>query len=428
MSAPPNLFARRLSALGPGVLFAGAAVGVSHLVQSTRAGAQMGLSLLLLVLLANVIKYPAFRFGPHYAAATGTSLLTGYRKRGRPALVLYAVLTLGTMFTVAAAVALVTAGLAKYVFSLPGSPLHIASGLAAVCAVMAALGGYRWLDRISKVVVAVFSLATIAATVLAIGKLPSEAVQLMPDFSAMTKPEVLFLAALIGWMPSAIDISAWQSIWTLNREGQRKGAPREKGVRLRDVTFDFHVGYISTALLAVCFLLLGASVMYGQELRAKPHEFAGQLIDLYTQTLGAGSRPIIAGAAVLVMFSTTLTVMDGFPRALSALIHNLREEGEPTLSGDGRRDPIYVASSATLVIGAVVVLQFLTGSLRGMVDLATTLSFLTAPALATLNHLAVVGDEVSEDSRPPGWLLTFSLLAIVAQAAFALYYLSVRFG
>ena len=50
-----------------GLLLAGAAVGVSHLVQSTRAGAAYGFGLILLVLLANVVKYPAFRFGPRSA-------------------------------------------------------------------------------------------------------------------------------------------------------------------------------------------------------------------------------------------------------------------------------------------------------------------------------------------------------------------------
>ena len=48
-----------LKALGPGLLWAGAAVGVSHLVQSTRAGATYGFALLGIVLLANVFKYPA---------------------------------------------------------------------------------------------------------------------------------------------------------------------------------------------------------------------------------------------------------------------------------------------------------------------------------------------------------------------------------
>src|SRR5690606_3064481 len=64
---PPRTLGK---ALGPGLLFAGAAVGVSHLVQSTRAGASFGLALMVFVLAANVFKYPAFQFGPRYAIAT----------------------------------------------------------------------------------------------------------------------------------------------------------------------------------------------------------------------------------------------------------------------------------------------------------------------------------------------------------------------
>ena len=72
-----------LRSLGPGLLFAGAAVGVSHLVQSTRAGADFGFSLLWALLLANLFKYPFFQFGPRYAAATGETLLDGYKKLGK---------------------------------------------------------------------------------------------------------------------------------------------------------------------------------------------------------------------------------------------------------------------------------------------------------------------------------------------------------
>ena len=42
--------------LGPGLLYAGAAIGVSHLVQSTRAGAEFGYGLVWAVLLANFLK------------------------------------------------------------------------------------------------------------------------------------------------------------------------------------------------------------------------------------------------------------------------------------------------------------------------------------------------------------------------------------
>ena len=56
--------------LGPGLLFAGAAIGVSHLVQSTKAGAEFGFGLIWALILSNIFKYPFFLYGPKYAAAT----------------------------------------------------------------------------------------------------------------------------------------------------------------------------------------------------------------------------------------------------------------------------------------------------------------------------------------------------------------------
>lgn len=71
-----------LKTLGPGLLYAGAAVGVSHLVQSTRAGASYGFELIWVVIAANVIKYPFFEFAPRYASATGKSLVDGIKDFG----------------------------------------------------------------------------------------------------------------------------------------------------------------------------------------------------------------------------------------------------------------------------------------------------------------------------------------------------------
>ena len=88
-----------LKKLGPGLLFAGAAIGVSHLVQSTRAGADFGFGLVWALILVNLFKYPFFQFGPRYAMATGETLLDGYKKLGKGILVTYFVLTFATMFT-----------------------------------------------------------------------------------------------------------------------------------------------------------------------------------------------------------------------------------------------------------------------------------------------------------------------------------------
>ena len=63
---------------GPGILFASTAIGVSHLVQSTRAGAEYGFLLLGFVILATVLKYPFFEYGSRYANVTGTSIIDGF--------------------------------------------------------------------------------------------------------------------------------------------------------------------------------------------------------------------------------------------------------------------------------------------------------------------------------------------------------------
>jgi len=99
----------KLKNFGPGLLFAGAAIGVSHLVQSTRAGADFGLGIIWALLLVNLFKYPFFQFGPRYATATGESLLEGYLKLGKGVLTVYFIISLATIFTIQTAVTIVTA-------------------------------------------------------------------------------------------------------------------------------------------------------------------------------------------------------------------------------------------------------------------------------------------------------------------------------
>ena len=70
-----NRFSSLKKTLGPGILFASTAIGVSHLVQSTQAGALFGFGLIWAIILANILKYPFFEFGSRYASATGKVLL-----------------------------------------------------------------------------------------------------------------------------------------------------------------------------------------------------------------------------------------------------------------------------------------------------------------------------------------------------------------
>ena len=427
------------TAFGPGLLFAGAAVGVSHLVQSTRAGASFGLSMLIIVILANIIKFPGFRFGPQYAAATGHSLIDGYRRQGRWTLALFTLLTAGTMFIVIAVVTLVTAGVGIAVFGLEplldatvgaaAGPAVVSALIMILAAVLLAGGGYVWLDRFVKIVMPVLTICTLAAMFMALGRIDWSWSALVPGPAVFDLAGIAFCVALIGWMPAPVDISVWSSLWAVARAKHqpRKPAPR-------DVLLDFDIGYGATMLLALAFVLLGTGMMFGQGLAFEnnPAKFSAQVVDLYTTTLGGWSGPIIGAAAFLVMLSTSVTVIDGFPRVIAALVVQLRLAFAPQAASasvplEGDRH-VYRISFAILCAGALAILFWGMSSFTALVDLATTLSFLTAPLLAFFNHRAVHAPEVPRDQQPGAGMTAFSWVSIVLQTAFALYFLWFKFG
>ena len=153
--------------LGPGLLFAGAAIGVSHLVQSTRAGADFGFGLLWALILSNLFKYPFFLFGPKYSLATGESLLDGYYKLGKYVLLIYLFLSLITMFTIQSAVTIVTAGLAIELFGITTNITIWAFLIIFLCLLILLIGRYKLLDNLMKFVIILLAISTLLAVLFA---------------------------------------------------------------------------------------------------------------------------------------------------------------------------------------------------------------------------------------------------------------------
>lgn len=403
--------------LGPGLVWAAAAIGVSHLVQSTRAGAAYGFALVGVVILVIVLKYPFFEFGPRYAGATGESLLDGYRRLGSWAVAVFLLMTFGTMFTVLAVVTVVTASLATQVLGPWLSPAGYSAVLLAVCALILIPGRYPLLDKVVKAIMVVLTLSTIGALVVAVLGGRAEMAAGPSPWSWEAFP---FVIALAGWMPSAIDISVWHSLWTLERTKETGYRPR-----LKEVLLDFNVGYVGTACLALAFLALGAFVLHGRgvELPASGAAFAQELIRVYAELLGSWSRPVIAAAAFTTMFSTTLTVADAFPRVLARATAIVT----PRLA-HGREGTLYWSWMVVLTAGAVTIIFAFSNRMLDLVDLATTLSFLTAPVLSWLNLRAVTSPHMPPGTTPPPWLRILAWIGLVGSVVFAGVFLAIRFG
>jgi len=391
----------KLKSLGPGLLYAGAAIGVSHLVQSTKAGATYGYILIIAIVLAHVFKYPFFALGPRYANKTGESLVAGYAKMGRWAVVLLLVLTLSTMFTVQAAVTIVTAGLLQHV-GLPLSAGFLSLLLLVVCLIILRIGNYSILDNLMKVIMIILSVSTLAAFALSF-KVEREVIPSAQTLFTIAKEEDLsFLLAFVGWMPAPLDIAIWHSIWTL-----AKGKSTDNG------EFDFRVGFYGTAILGICFLVLGANTMYGSgaTLASSAGGFAAQLITSFTSCLGTWSYWFITIAAFTTMFSTTLTCFDAMPRVMNKISEELKL-------------PKAISSvliwQILLFVGALSILFFLVGSMKQMVTFATIISFLTAPILAWLSYRLVL-------SQPKLQLWTGTEMLLAKVGIIALVVLSILF-
>jgi Mn2+/Fe2+ NRAMP family transporter len=404
-----------LKAFGPGLLWAATAVGVSHLVQSTRAGASYGFSLVGLIILAMILKYPLFEAGPRYAVATGKSLLDGYIRLGRWAVWVYLVVTVGTMFTVLAAVTLVTAGLAQSLFGSVFSPVGWSVVLLGISAAILVVGKFPLLDGIVKVVVAVLAASTLCALVLAVGRSPETGGAAAPLVWDGTL--IAFLVALLGWMPTGVDCAAWHSLWTLRRARQTGHDPSWPEARL-----DFNIGYFGTCLIALAFLTLGALIMRpsGEEFAASAGGFARQLVEIYAGTLGDWSRPVIQVAAFTTMFSTVLAVSDGFPRVLAQMRGLLTRREDADTSG-------YWISLTVLMVGALGLILYLRSRFTTLIDLATTLSFLTAPIVGYLNYRAVLAGARDGDLNPPPWWRVLAWAGLIFLSGLGVVYLSWRF-
>ena len=394
--------------LGPGLLFAGAAIGVSHLVQSTKSGAEFGFGLLWALILCNFFKYPFFFFGTKYTQATSETLLDGYLKIHKGVLIIYLILSIVTIFTIQAAVTIVTAGLAMELFGITENITYWAIIIVVFSVLLLIIGKYKLLDNLMKFIILILGISTVIALLSA--SFNSDSILNFRQIIPNDIEGVIFLAAFMGWMPAPLDISIWQSIWT------REKMKIDKKIDFNTVKFDFNVGYLTTVFLGLCFVGLGAHVMYhsGEKFSDSGGVFASQLINLYTSNLGENMMVFIAIAAFTTMFSTTITCLDASPRAMSKTLDLLKFN----------RLNDYNSWIAILSTGTILIFIFFMSEMGGLVKIATVLSFITAPLYAIINYILVSSHLMPKKYRLSKWMKVYSISGIIFLLFFSIWYIT----
>jgi Mn2+/Fe2+ NRAMP family transporter len=405
---------------GPGLLFTGAAIGTSHLVQSTRAGAMFGGALIGVIVLANVLKYPAFRFGVDFSHARRQSLLSGYRELGLWALVLFLVAVIPLVPIIWAALGAATAGIVTSTIG-PILPVPVLASLILLAAsALLLLGGYRLLDKVNAVMLAFLVISTLITTAMVV---PRVEWATLGDFTwTRETTALLFIVALAGFMPNPIDIAVPLSLWKVETD---RTLPPESHPSIGEARASFTWPYAMTAFMAVCFCVMGAGVMHAQGISPMSDApgFAGQLVNLYREALGPGAAVLAAIAALSVMLTTVIAAIDAYCRTLPAAI--AAWQGREDATGTRRA---YVVSCAVLVGLAITALFTLMAEFTVFLDFVTSATFVVAPVLALLNYLVVTRCAMPDEARPSRFVRVWSWLAISVMAGLAAMYFVLTLG
>ncbi|NBC56723.1 MAG: divalent metal cation transporter [Bacteroidetes bacterium] len=408
-------FIKLIKSIGPGFLLAGAAIGVSHLVQATRAGAEFGFVLIWALVLACITKYPFMEFGPRYTSSTGKTLIEGYKDIGQWALQLYFIISIGSVFIIQAAVTLVTAGLAEYLFQTGISIFGWSCIILSLCIIILWIGRYKTIDRLMKLLISGLTLATLIAVFLAVGNEKNTYLFNYTHPDLWTVSSLAFIIAFMGWMPIPVDASVWHSIWTKEKNKQYLNNSTKNSL------LDFNIGYLSASFIGLLFFLLGVLVFFGRDIVISTTAvgFSGQLIEMYQYTIGEWSKTIIAVAAFFAMFSTTLAVTDAYPRVFDEY---LKHRSQSTNAHKSH----YILLLFIIAVLSLTLLYFFSNRFTIFIDFATGVAFLTTPIIAWLNLKLVTTSNFPKDNRLKPIYYWFSQVCLWFLVVFGVFYLGLN--
>ena len=404
-------FLDKVKNFGPGILMATAAVGGSHIVSATQAGALYGWQLLILVVLVNLFKYPFLRAGTDYTLSTGRTLVQAYEDLGKGYVIVFYLLMIISTIANLAAVAMLSGTLIRFQFP----QLSIAAWTVIILIFAWALnvfGGYNLLTKFSKVLMLVLTILTIGAVILSLRTDRTFA----DDFVANSPwhfASLPFLISLMGWMPCPIELSVLSSLWTVARaESSDTKVSKENGL------LDFDVSYVVTVVLAICFLAMGRLIQYGtgEAIEGASADYIKQFVGMYVIAFGNWSGGVIDIVAFLCILGTLVTVIDGYPRAVNECHIRIFNKQNT------RARFVTIVSISALCAAFLVV--FNASNIAVLMKLATILSFITAPFFSFLNLKVAFKTKEMTISKP---MLILSYAGLVFLTGFTILYIYAMF-
>lgn len=344
---PPTRFRHKLKYLGPGFILSASIVGSGELISTTLLGAEAGFVTLWVVLVSCLVKVTVqLEFGKH-AIYSGETTFTAFNKLPGPMLgranwsiwtwlllMTLKFLQVGGIIGGVAIILLMSfpqLALSNVGGSLPPEVLErlpestIWALLLAPCvSVLVFRGWYTPIERISLVMIGLFTLLTLASVFML--QKTQYAVDGAELLSGLTfhLPKFALAAAIGAFGITGVggDEVMMYNYWLVEKGYAAKTGPRENTEEwsnrakgwIRVMYLDALLAMVAYTVVTAAFYVLGAAVLNAQGLVPDKAEIIDVLSKMYTDTLGPGARGIFLMGAFVVLFSTLLSALAGWTR------------------------------------------------------------------------------------------------------------------
>jgi Mn2+/Fe2+ NRAMP family transporter len=322
--SPPKTFRGKWKLIGPGIILAAAAIGSGELILTPRAGALYGLSIAWIILVSVVYKLFLTLGLARYTIGTGEDIFVGFSHLPGPRN--WFVWVMGAIYLIGAVgysgISL-ACGSALYALFPSMSMVQWAVIAVILAYVLLLSGSYGSVEKAAFVL----SFVLIAGILYSLAALHPDVAWffkgLIPEWTAGSGQTAV---SLLGWTAGGTSTLIY-SFWILEKGIGKNGSEGKyfKGW-LSLIRLDIGISYFLMILVSFAFLTIGVLVLSnagsdGGPLIPAREETTLVLSRLLTVATGPQTKFVFLVAALAILYSTVIGLVDGKSRALRSATH-----------------------------------------------------------------------------------------------------------
>jgi Mn2+/Fe2+ NRAMP family transporter len=316
---PPKTLKEKLALIGPGIILAAAAIGSGELILTPRAGALYGLSITWVILVSVVYKLFLTLGLARYTIGTGEDIFVGFSHLPGPRY--WFVWMMGAIYLIGAVgYSGISLACGSALYALFPSLTMVQWAVIVVILAYALLlsGSYGPVEKAAFVL----SFILIAGVLYSLAALRPDITWFFKGITPkLPHGSTQTVVSLLGWTAGGTSTLIY-SFWILEKGIGRKKASGEnfKGW-LSLIRWDTGISYFMMILISFAFLTIGVLVLSTAGIDGGPliparEETTSVLSRLLTVAAGPQTKFIFLFAALAILYSTVIGLVDGKSRAL----------------------------------------------------------------------------------------------------------------